>query len=177
MTRVAAEAADGLIMHPFSTERYIREVNLPAILQGLENVDTARSDFEIDFAPMIATGRTGEELDRAIEVVRGRIAFYGSTPGYRAVLELHGWGELQGELNKLMKQHRTTEMAALVDDEILRTFAIIGEPESVVDEVKRRFSDLVDRTGFHCPSLQDDDLSELLVRLRGGLDIGEHMHS
>ncbi len=165
MTKVAAEAADGLIMHPFSTERYIREVNLPAIMEGLRNVDADREEFEIDFAPMIATGTTEEDIEKAIEVIRGRIAFYGSTPGYRGVLELHGWGELQPELNRLMKQHRTDEMSDLIDDEILETFAIIGEPKAVVDEVIERFGDLVDRTGFQCPSLDDEDLSSLLAKL------------
>ncbi len=166
MTRVAAEAADGLIMHPFSTEQYIREVNLPAIMQGLENVGVERSDFEIDFAPMIATGSTDEEILKSIEVIRGRIAFYGSTPGYRSVLDCHGWGELQGELNRLMKQHRTEEMADLIDDEILNTFAIIGEPNAVVDEVVERFGDLIDRTAFHASALSDEELGSLLEQFR-----------
>jgi len=167
MTKVAAETADGLIMHPFSTEQYIREVNLPAIEQGLENAEVDRDDFEIDFAPMIATGNTEEEVQKAIDVIKGRIAFYGSTPGYRGVLECHGWGELQGELNFLMKQHRTEEMASLIDDEILNTFAIIGEPNAVVEQVVRRFGDMVDRTAFHAPSLKDDEIGPLLEKLRG----------
>ena len=115
---------------------------------------------------MIATGNTEEEVQKAIDVIKGRIAFYGSTPGYRGVLECHGWGELQGELNFLMKQHRTGEMASLIDDEILNTFAIIGEPNAVVEQVVRRFGDLVDRTAFHAPSLSDDEIGPLLEKLR-----------
>ena len=103
MTKVAAECSDGLIMHPFSTERYIREVNLPAIEAGLANRGLDRQDFEIDFAPMIATGETDDDIEQAIQKVKDRIAFYGSTPGYRQVLELHGWGDLQTDLNRLMK--------------------------------------------------------------------------
>lgn len=166
MTKVAAETTDGLIMHPFSTERYIREVNLPAIEEGLKKVDSSREDFNIDFAPMIATGKTEEDVQNATRYVRGRIAFYGSTPGYRSVFELHGWGELQGELNRLMKQHRTEDMAGLIDDEILHTFAVVGEPAEVVDEMIKRYGDIVDRTAFHVPSLDDDVLAEMLATLR-----------
>ncbi|HIG43751.1 MAG: TIGR03617 family F420-dependent LLM class oxidoreductase [bacterium] len=166
MTKVAAEVADGLIMHPFSTERYIREVNLPAIEQGLANVDSNRDEFVVDFAPMIATGHTEEDMNTAIDVIRDRIAFYGSTPGYRTVLDLHGWGALQGELNRLMKQHRTSEMASLIDDEILHTFAIVGEPNAVVEEMVQRYSDIVDRTAFYAPSLADDEIASLIGKLQ-----------
>ena len=168
MTKVAAEASDGLIMHPFSTEQYIREVNLPAIEQGLAISGLPRKDYEIDYAPMIATGDSEEDINRGIEVIKDRLAFYGSTPGYRSVLELHGWGELQTELNFLMKQRRQDEMAGLISDEVLHAFAIIGGPEAVADEIVRRFSGLVDRTSFVAPGLSDDRTAEMLVRLRGG---------
>ena len=101
-----------------------------------------------------------------MNVIRGRIAFYGSTPGYRTVLDLHGWGDLQPELNRLMKQHRTDEMAHLIDDEILHAFAIVGEPDAVVDEMMKRYGDIVDRTAFHAPSLADDEIAGLLAKLR-----------
>lgn len=170
MTKVAAEASDGLIMHPFSTEQYIREVNLPAISEGLEKAERRRDEYQIDFAPMIATGDTEEELDRAVRVIRDRLAFYGSTPGYRAVLELHGWGELQSELNFLMKQHRSEEMANLITDEVLAVFAIVGEPEQVVDEFRQRFGTVVNRTTFTVPGMADDRIAELIARLKLPLD-------
>ena len=117
---------------------------------------------------MIATGDSEEDINRGIDVIKDRLAFYGSTPGYRSVLELHGWGELQTELNFLMKQRRQDEMAGLISDEVLHAFAIIGEPEAVADEIVRRFSGLVDRTSFGAPGLSDDRTAEMLVRLRGG---------
>lgn len=167
MTRVAAEVADGLIMHPFSTEKYIREVTLPAVEEGLANSARSRQDFEIDYAPMIVSGTNEDELNRAREAVRGRIAFYGSTPAYRRVLDMHGWGDLQGELNMMSKRRQSDEMAALVDDEIVNTFAVVGEPETVIDEMLERFGSIVDRTGFNVPSLADSKLADLLSRLHG----------
>jgi probable F420-dependent oxidoreductase len=166
MTKVAAETADGLIMHPFSTERYIREVNLPAIIEGRKNADVSPDAFEIDYAPMIATGETEEEINKSIAQVKDRIAFYGSTPGYRMVLDLHGWGELQGELNRLMRQHRTAEMADLIDDEILHAFAIVGEPAKIAPEFKRRYGDLIDRSAFLAPGLSPELVRLIIAELK-----------
>lgn len=165
MTKVAAETADGFIMHPFSTEKFIREVNLPAVAAGLGAAEMDRSDFEIDFSPMIATGNSDQEISKAIEIARGRIAFYGSTPGYRMVLDAHGWGELQTELNKLMKQHRSDEMAMLIEDDMLAAFTIVGSPDEVVDEWLQRFGDLIDRTSFNAPTLDDQQIGSIIERL------------
>ena len=42
---------------------------------------------------------------------------------------MHGWGGLQDELNTLSKQGEWAKMGTLIDDEILNTFAVVGEPE------------------------------------------------
>ena len=167
MTRVAAQVADGMIMHPFSSEKYMREVTLPAIAEGLGETGRTIQEFHLDYAPMIATGTTDAAITQAIEVVRDRIAFYGCTVAYKPVLELHGWGALQDELIALNRQHRTQEMAALISDEILETIAIVGAPEQVIDTMRERFGGLIDRTGFGAADLADDELGVLLERLRG----------
>jgi probable F420-dependent oxidoreductase len=166
MTRVAAEIADGMIMHPFSSEKFMREVTLPAIQVGLDKRGRTPADFELDYAPIIATGSDEESLARAINSARDRIAFYGSTEAYRPVLEAHGWGELQAELNSLNKRQQQREMAALIDDEVLHTIAIVGEPDTVIDAMKLRFGDLIGRTGFSVPGVSDDKLAGYLQRLR-----------
>lgn len=169
MTKIAARVADGMIMHPFSSEKYMREVTIPAIEEGLAARGRVIADFELDYAPMIATGSTDEAIERAIAVVRDRIAFYGCTVAYRPVLEIHGWGELQDELIALNRQHATEDMARLITDEMVETIAIVGEPERVVDEMHARFGGLITRTGFGAPDLPDADLSALLERLRSAV--------
>ena len=166
MTKVAAEVADGMIMHPFSTERYLREVTLPAVHSGLAGRGMSLEAFELDYAPMLAMGRDDETLERAIADVRGRIAFYGCTVAYRPVLELHGWGDLQDELIPLNRAHRTDDMAALITDEMVRTFAVVGTPEEVVERMRERFAGLVSRTGFGGTGLEEDELAGLLAGLR-----------
>lgn len=148
MTKVAGEVADGLITHPFSTERYLKEVTVPAVAEGLAKRGRSANDFQIDYAPMLAIGHTDEEIDRAILGVKDRIAFYGCTVAYRPVLELHGWGALQDELIPLNRAHRRQDMVALIDDEILHTIGIIGTPQQAVTEMKKRFAGIVNRTSL-----------------------------
>ena len=168
MTKVAAEVADGMIMHPFSSETYIREVTLPAIAAGLEASGRTLEDFELDYAPIVATGADEVSLAHSVAAARARIAFYGSTEAYKPVLEIHGWGDLQVELNQLNKRQQRAEMAALIDDEVLNTIAIVGEPDDVVRQMKSRLGDVIGRTGFHVSGLSDDEHAEHLAELRAG---------
>ena len=166
MTRVAGEVADGLITHPFSTERYLKEVTIPAVEEGLSKRSKNLDSFQIDYAPMLAIGHTDEELANAVAAVKDRIAFYGCTVAYRPVLELHGWGALQDELIPLNRSHRRSEMVALINEEVLNTIAIVGSPIEVVTEMKRRFAGVVKRTGFGSPVIERDELPELLSVLK-----------
>ena len=166
MTKIAAEIADGMIMHPFSSEKFMREVTIPAIEQGLAKRGVALIDFELDYAPIVATGTTEESMQRATAAARDRIAFYGSTEAYKPVFDVHGWGDLQVELNKLNKREQQGEMAALISDEVLHTIAIVGEPDEVVTAMKARFGDLIGRTGFALPGGSDEELAACLSRLR-----------
>ena len=94
-------------------------------------------------------------MEKAAEGTRQQIAFYGSTPAYRGVLELHGWGGLQDDLNKLSKEGKWVEMGGLIDDEILHTFAVVAEPEQVAPELNRRYGDVIDRISFYAPYQAD----------------------
>ncbi len=165
MTEVAAEVADGLIVHPFSNEKYIREVTLPAVERGLAKSGRQRADFEISYSPFIISG---DEAQRAKmeENVRTRISFYGSTPAYKNVLGVHGWGDLQPKLNRLSKQGNWDDMPNLVTDEMVQTFAVVAEPEDVVSSIKARFGDLIDRTGADFEFVDADQCKRMIAELR-----------
>ena len=157
MTEVAGEVADGIIIHGFTTERYVKEVTMPAVERGLAAAGRERSSFQVSGPLFVVTGTTDEEIATAAQGVKQQIAFYGSTPAYRGVLELHGWGDLQTELNGLSKQGRWVEMGELIDDEILQTFAVVAGPEGVAAELKRRYAGIVDRCSFYAPYRTDPD--------------------
>ena len=151
MTEVCGEVADGLLAHGFTTERYLREVTLPALDRGLTKSSRSREDLEISCPVMIVTGANDEQMEKAAEGTRRQLAFYGSTPAYRGVLELHGWGDLQPELNSLSKQGGWAEMGKLIDDEMLRTFAVVAAPADVPKEIITRYGDIIDRVSFYTP--------------------------
>jgi probable F420-dependent oxidoreductase len=148
MTRLAGEVADGLLVHGFTTERYLRERTLPALEEGLASAGRTRAEVAVTLPGLVVSGRTHEELAEAAAAVRATIAFYGSTPAYRPVLELHGWEALADELHALSvgrREDKWTAMRDLVDDDVLRTFAVVADPDDVAAEVRRRFGGVVDR--------------------------------
>lgn len=155
MTEVAGEVCDGFICHGFTTERYLREVTIPALERGLARSGRTLADLEISGPAFVVTGANEEDMARSRAAVCQQIAFYGSTPAYRPVLELHGWGDLQDELNRLSKEGRWVEMGGLIDDEILDAFAVVAEPQQVAAGFAARYGDVVDRLSFYAPYQAD----------------------
>jgi len=148
MTRVAAQEADGLFVHAFTTPRYLREVTIPAVLEGLAEAGRRRDEFTVCLPAFVVTGDDESETGAARQRTRAQIAFYGSTPAYRPVLALHGWEDLHTELNARSKQGEWEQMAAAIDDEVLHTFAVVGTPSQVAAALRERFAGLVDRLSF-----------------------------
>ena len=158
MTEVAGEVGDGFLVHGFSTERYLREVSLPALERGAAKAGKTRADLTVSYPGFIVTGPDEQSMAAAAKGVREQIAFYGSTPAYRPVLELHGWGELHPELNTLSKRGEWVQMGELINDDILNTFAVVAPLDQVAAEVRSRFGDLVDRFSFYAPYKVDPEM-------------------
>ncbi|MFI7670722.1 TIGR03617 family F420-dependent LLM class oxidoreductase [Nocardia sp. NPDC049526] len=154
MTEVAGAVCDGLLPHPFTTERFLRERTVPTLQKGRQNAGRDLRDFSISLSGLVVTGATEEDMARAAAAVRDQIAFYGSTPTYQPVLALHGWEELGRELTRLSKgedDDRWRRMGELIDDEVLDTFAVVAEPDRLGAAVQARFGDLVERFSFYAP--------------------------
>jgi len=157
MTQVAGEVADGILCHGFSTERYVREVTLPALEKGARKAGRSLDGFEISAPSFVVAGDTEEEIAAGTQFVKQQIAFYGSTPAYRPVLELHGWGELQDTLHGMSTRGAWDGMASLIDDEMLHTFAVVGTPEEAVAELIHRYGDVATRITLPIPQGADPD--------------------
>jgi probable F420-dependent oxidoreductase len=146
MTEIAGETGDGFLFHPFTTERYLREVTLPALTRGRARVAaTGLEGFGIAGPAFVCTGRDERELAIAVRGTKARIAFYASTPAYRPVLELHGWEALQPELGRLARLGRWEQMGDAVDDAQLRAFAVVGGPREVGAGLRARWKAPVER--------------------------------
>src|SRR5262245_3809995 len=128
MIAVAGEVADRWIVHPLNTPAYVAAVGMPALERGLARAGRARRDVVISCQTITMIGSTDAEIAAAREKAKGQIAFYGSTPAYKVLLDHHGWGDLQPQLNRLSKEGRWTEMLALVTDDILDAVGVSGQP-------------------------------------------------
>ena len=168
MTEVAGEVADGMMIHPFSTMPYINSVTLPAIDAGLSKAGKSRDDFELSYSCFVVTGRDEEEFAASKQAARQRIAFYGSTPAYKGVLESIGCGDMQGELNAMSKQGRWQEMGTLITDDMLNEFGVIGEPHEIAPKMLTRYGSFVDRTSASFAVSDDEQRSEIVRALRAG---------
>lgn len=159
MLRVAAEVADGLFVHPFCTELYLRSVVLPGIERHRPR---ELPPLEIALSPLVALS------DPDVVAARREIAFYASTPAYRPVLDIHGWGDLQSELNAMSKRSEWDRMAALVDDDVLRAMCCIGDERAVAAELTQRYGGLAHRMRFDLPgdTVGPSRFAALLIALR-----------
>lgn len=156
MTEVAGDLCEGMLVHPLTSAHYLREHTLPVIEKCLSKRGLSRADFELSYPVFVVSGQTEEAFKKTRMAIKERIAFYASTPAYRRVLEAHGWEQLQPQLNLMSKQGRWQEMGNLIEDDILNTFAVVGEPEKIVPMIKERYSGLVDRitTNFNYAPLE-----------------------
>ncbi len=163
MTAVAGEVADGFICHPFHTVDYLRDVTLPVLGRGLDASGRSRADFEISIPVMVVTGRDDEEVERVRRRVAQDIGFHSSTPAYRGVLEQHGWGELHDQARAMVKQGRWDDLPDLVDDDVLETFAVVGEPHVLPGLLAKRYAHIADRLSFYPPEHNDHELLDPLL--------------
>jgi len=168
MTQVAGDLCDGMLVHPLTSAKYLKEHTLPIIEKGLAHRGLDRSGFELSYPVFIVSGQTEEEFDLCDKSIRERIAFYSSTPAYRRVLETHGWERLQPELNAMSKRDEWAEMGSLIDDDMLNTFAVVGEPDTIIPKIKERYAGLVDRITINFSYAPREQRPDLVKELASG---------
>ncbi len=145
LCQMAGELCQGFHIHPFHTTQYIREVVLPNIERGLQQAGRTRESIQLSSAIFVAT----DEIER--EAARMQISFYASTPTYRTVLAVHGWGDVAERLSHLAARKRWDDMPALITDQILNEVAIIAPMEEVPARIQRRYAGLLDRVTLYAP--------------------------
>lgn len=141
---LAGELGDGIRMHPLNSPSYIRDVIRPAVADGASRAGRDISDIEFAINPFFITGRTEEEFEESRRLIRKHLSFYAATRTYSTVLKHHGLEEVGDELVKLSRANRWNDMPALISDDMLETFAIVGYHEELPEKLKARYSGLVD---------------------------------
>lgn len=169
MCAAAGEVADGVRLHPVCNERYIDEVVLPAVARGAARSGRDLARFEVCMKPLVATAPDAASLRKVADTVRARVAFYLSTPSYRAAFDLHGWGDIARHASELSRARRWSELPGLVHDEMFHTVASVGTYDEIAGKLLARYGSRVDRIEFSIPvssPADADTLRSILAELR-----------
>ncbi len=145
LARLAGEICQGFHAHPFHTARYLGEVILPAINEGISKAGRTRADVKVATSAFVITSPEEEAF------VRAQVSFYASTPSYRPVMQLHGWEQTAVELSSLASRGAWADMPSLITDEMLSEFAVISSPGNLPSALMERYHGIVDRLGLYIP--------------------------
>jgi probable F420-dependent oxidoreductase len=143
--QLGGEKADGLAIHPFNTPKYAEEVIRPLVEKGAERGGRDIEDVTISANPFVITGETEAERQRQREEIKARIAFYGSTPSYHDVLEIHGWEDVGQRLHEISREEDPRDHTDLITDEMVDAFALEAPYDSLADEIRHTYEGVVDR--------------------------------
>ncbi len=145
LAKLAGELCEGFHAHPFNSPRYMKEVILPAIEEGLQKSGRKRGDLAVSMTPFVATSPEEEAFARM------QIAFYASTPSYHAVMDLYGWSETAQQLSGYAAKGEWSEMPMLITDEMLHEFCLVTTQENLADDLKKRYEGIADRITLYTP--------------------------
>lgn len=151
LARLAGEVCDGFLVHPFHSLKYIREIILPAIDAGATKSDRNRQNVRVSVTAFVAA--TAEERESA----RSQIAFYASTPSYRPVMELHGWGRAAEQLSGYAARGEWDQMPALLTDEMLAEFCLFADAADLPSALKNKYAGTADRLGLYKPFVPGEE--------------------
>lgn len=151
MCQIAGELGQGFHVHPLHTVRYLREVTLPNLASGLAQSGRNRADLELTSSIFVIPTDDPVQAQRYEADARQQIAFYASTPAYKSVFEVHGWGKTAEKLSALAARGHWNDMPTLINDEILAEFAVAGTWAELPALVKTRYDGLLDRVSYYFP--------------------------
>ena len=152
MLRVAGQVADGVRLHPLCSRKYLEEICMPQMAEGMRRGGRSRAHFDIHGGGFVCTGPDEATVAAAIETARRRIGFYGSTRTYLPILELHGLGDLGLQLHRMSVEGKWGEMGALITDDVVRIFAACGTFAELPAAIEQRFGGAADSVDIHFPA-------------------------
>jgi probable F420-dependent oxidoreductase len=144
MLRVAGEVADGVRLHPICSRRYLEQVCMPRMTDGMTRGGRTRERFDIHGGGFVATGPDDAAVAKAMDWYRYRFGFYGSTRTYMPILELHGLQELGLKLHDMSVKGQWKDMAAQVSDDVVREFAACGTYKEIAGVIEKRYGGVAD---------------------------------
>mgnify|MGYP002629411370 CR=1 FL=1 len=167
MLKMAGRVADGVRLHGFCTRKYIENVCMPKVEEGMALSGRKREALEVSGGGFIATGPDAAAVQEKLDWVRYRVGFYGSTRTYLPVFEQHGLEELGLKLHKLSVEGKWSELASHVSDDVVRLFAAVGDYDDLPRAAAERYGGVVDTLRLDLPDdIDPDQHKDLIARLK-----------
>ena len=108
--------------------------------------DVYRLAFEL-----VQRGRVQRRRPGAWQIARAQIAFYASTPSYRAVMDLHGWSATAEQLSTHAAKGEWAEMPMLIGDEMLDELCVVTDEADLAAALRSRYDGIADRLALYTP--------------------------
>ena len=166
MLRLGGEVADGVQLHSFCTPKYVHEVVLPTVEEGAKKAGRSLQDVAVTGGCFIIAETPGKDLDAQIAALRQRIAFYASTRTYKSVMDVHGWGDVTLQLHRLSLQGQWKEMSALITDEMVDAFAMVGSYDALPGLIEKRYGGWASSVTLGFSGAPDDGLKQALEKIK-----------
>jgi probable F420-dependent oxidoreductase len=128
MIEAAGRVADGLICHPTITDRYLRDVALPAIARGAGRAGRAAGDIKLKGVIICAIA---DDTATARREAAAQIAFYVAPKAYGPVLEASGFGTQAAAIRDAFRAGDHRAMTEAVSPAMLDQMAVAGTPDEV----------------------------------------------
>ncbi len=157
MLRLAGSHCDGVHLHALHTVRYLDELALPALAEGMARTGRSRDGFTVNASVFVIPTDDPGEAEAAEAHVRQQLSFYMSTPAYKAVLALHGWEATSAALGQMAREGKWAEMGDTLTPEMVDTFAVRGTWAELPDRIHARYGDRLDRVSYYLPFVPDQN--------------------
>ncbi len=135
--RLAAEVAEGVMVHPIASTEAAWEKLRPDFEAGLARGGRRRPDVELHLWPWVMAN---PDEAQAIDEARPTVAFYAGIGQYEPFFAVHGFGDVARRLQEGVRRRRFQDYAHLVPDDMVRSLVFCGEPAKVREQVERLWS-------------------------------------
>ncbi|MGE5217763.1 MAG: TIGR03617 family F420-dependent LLM class oxidoreductase [Chloroflexota bacterium] len=167
MCQLAGELCEGFHAHPLHSRRYLMEKVLPHIEIGLAKSGRRRDAIEVSSSIFVIPTDDAAEAAKYEAEIRRQISFYASTPPYRPVFELEGWGSVADELKTMAARERWQEMPSLITDDMLDVFALRGKWTDLPKRVLQKYEGLLDRVSYYFSVVAGENEAEWRATVAG----------
>jgi alkanesulfonate monooxygenase SsuD/methylene tetrahydromethanopterin reductase-like flavin-dependent oxidoreductase (luciferase family) len=126
LVRLAGAVADGLMGHPSWSLHWARQQALGPYADAVARSGRTRNQVHVNLWHVVAPNR---DPAQSVHDAKRHVAFYASIAQYEGYFEAHGFGAEARRLQAAATER--ADGAALVPDEMARTFVVCGTPDEV----------------------------------------------